>query len=166
MQSKINEKIHTFITKLKESVITYVSEHKEDIDIQKLENFMENYQELNITESDLKKRKRKITVIKSELRCRALKKDSTQCTRSKQKDNDFCGTHINKQPHGIIDAVVCEATTKTINIRKQDISGVLCYIDDIENIYDANDIEKNSKNPQIIGKWKCNEDGSYHYVED
>jgi hypothetical protein len=161
MQSKINFKIHNFVSKLKEEIFNYISEHEKHLDMDKLQNFLNNYQELNITEDDLKKRKRKITTVKPELRCKALKKDGSQCTRSKQSESIYCGTHLNKQPHGSIDYEEPKSEFKTIKIRKQDVSGITCYIDDENNIYNQHDIRTNNKNPEIIGKWIIDENGNY-----
>ena len=45
---------------------------------------------------------------------------------------------------------------KTIEIRQEEILGIMYYIDDYFNVYKAEDILNGIKNPNIIAKWKQN----------
>ena len=60
-------------------------------------------------------------------------------------------------PHGIID----NQNEEKVNIQKvevwaQDIQGIIYYIDNCNNVYQAEDIVINKMNPKIIAKYVKN----------
>ena len=48
-----------------------------------------------------------------------------------------------------------------MEVRLQDINGILYYIDKFNNIYKTDDIIENKVNPSIIAKYKIDDEGNY-----
>ena len=126
-----------------------------------------NHESLVLSEDDFKKRKRIKNNIDLEDRCKALRANKQQCTRRKLSTNDFCGTHLKGQPHGIVTNIdVIPKTTKTISVWAEDIKGIYYYIDNNMCVYDSNDILTNKSNPKIIAKYQttiCEKTGNTIY---
>ena len=88
-------------------------------------------------------------------RCCSKRADNDQCTRRKKEGSMYCGTHMKGTPHGIVDnQIENKVTTQKIEVWAQDIQGILYYIDDKSNVYQAEDILSNKLNPKIIAKYK------------
>ena len=103
------------------------------------------------------KRKRNKHQIPLNERCLAKKSGGEQCTRRKKLDSDYCGTHIKGTPHG--ETTDVSNSLKKINVYAEDISGIIYFIDDVENVYNSEDVFKKIDNPRVISKYKRNEDG-------
>ena len=114
-----------------------------------------NYETLNLSEDDFKKRKRVKNTISLECRCCALRANKMQCSRRKLGDNEFCGTHLKGQPHGIItEKKQTSKSTSHIQLWAEEIKGIWYYIDAYYNVYNTNDILANNPNPKIIAKYE------------
>ena len=77
----------------------------------------------------------------------------------KKINEDYCGTHLKGTPNGVVDKDNKQnnkPSMKTIEIRQEEILGIMYYIDDHFNVYKAEDILNGIRNPNIIAKWKQN----------
>jgi hypothetical protein len=80
-------------------------------------------------------------------------------TRRKKENHEYCGTHLKGTPHGIIDNQnEPKNTTQKIEVFTQDIKGIIYFIDNVSNVYKAEDIVNNVINPKIIAKYVKNGD--------
>ncbi len=127
-----------------------------------------NYQTLSLCDEDFKKRKRLKNSITLQDRCSALKANKMQCSRRKLGDNCFCGTHLKGQPHGIIDHKESNTkVSKNVQVWAEEIKGIWYYIDDLNNVYDTNDILANITDPKKIAKYEtsiCSKSGNTIYT--
>tara|TARA_B100001063_G_C16740634_1_gene544603 strand:+ start:781 stop:1368 length:588 start_codon:yes stop_codon:yes gene_type:complete len=127
-----------------------------------------NYQTLSLSDEDFKKRKRLKNSITLQDRCSALKANKMQCSRRKLGDNCFCGTHLKGQPHGIIDHKESNTkVSKNVQVWAEEIKGIWYYIDDLNNVYDTNDILANITDPKKIAKYEtsiCSKSGNTIYT--
>jgi hypothetical protein len=84
------------------------------------------------------------------LRCIACCYNKQQCSKNKKKNSDFCGVHKTATPYGIIqqkdDQIV------QIDVTLTEIKGILCFIDNLNNIYEMEDIIKKKINPKVIAR--------------
>ena len=127
-----------------------------------------NYQTLSLCDEDVKKRKRLKNSITLQDRCSALKANKMQCSRRKLGDNCFCGTHLKGQPHGIIDNQETNTkVSKNVQVWAEEIKGIWYYIDNLNNVYDTNDILANITDPKKIAKYEtsiCSKTGNTIYT--
>ena len=152
LREKINEEL--------QSITSYLTEGELTIDI--LNNIKKNiiqdvynYENLNLNEDDFKKRKRVKNTINLECRCNALRANKMQCSRRKLGENDFCGTHLKGQPHGIIsEKKQTPKSSSHIQLWAEEIKGIWYYIDDKGNVYNTNEILVNNPTPSIIAKYE------------
>jgi hypothetical protein len=84
------------------------------------------------------------------LRCIACCYNKEQCTKNKKKNSDFCGIHKRGTPYGIIEPKTTEIVE--FNVTLTEIKGVLCFIDNLNNIYEMEDIIQKKINPKIIAR--------------
>ncbi len=84
--------------------------------------------------------------------------NNEQCTRRKKKDCDFCGTHLKGYPNGIVNMQNNNNNNNktSVEIWKQEIKGILYYIDDNKNVYSMTDIMSNKENPRVIASYDKN----------
>jgi len=167
MEKRINDKVLEYVTNFKLAIKSYVDENQsikfeENSDLLK---FIFDIDRLHITKDDFAKRKRSKSVIPFYDRCIAKKACGEQCTRKKQTNADFCGTHDKNRPHGVITPNNNEEIVKNVELEiwLQEINGINYFIDKNNNIYKSEDIIYNSKNPQIIAKYE-KENGKYKFV--
>ena len=68
--------------------------------------------------------------------------------------------NLEATPHGVIETTEGGnvATTKKIEVWAHDIQGIIYYIDNNSNVYQAEDIVNNKENPNIIAKYVKNGD--------
>lgn len=85
------------------------------------------------------------------LRCIACCYNKQQCSKNKKDNNLFCGIHIKKRRYGTISQI--SDNIVNIDVTLTDIKGVLCYVDEFYNVYQAEDVIQNKINPKIIAKW-------------
>tara|TARA_B110001450_G_C17650326_1_gene493005 strand:+ start:1221 stop:1742 length:522 start_codon:yes stop_codon:yes gene_type:complete len=166
MEKRIINKINTSQSNFKNLIKKWLDEKDGKLvinDKDKTNDFLEYLFNLNINTlepSDFEKRKRIKNHVPQFDQCNAKKANNTRCSRRKQHNSDFCGTHIKGTPHGIIenDNTICK---KKIEVWVQDIKGINSYIDSNNNVYKPEDIISNKENPDIIAKWEINENGDY-----
>ena len=132
----------------------------------KIENILNGYNMLKISKEDLNKKTRVKNNVNLEERCQALRANNTQCTRRKQKNNCFCGTHIKGTPYGKISETDKSIKTinEEINIYTKEIKGITYYIDDSGNIYSSEEILSNNDNPSVIGHYLVKKDVNNDFV--
>lgn len=152
LREKINAELQSITTQLTQGELTIetITNIKKTI-IQEVYN----YENLNLSDDDFKKRKRVKNSINLECRCNALRANKMQCSRRKLGENNFCGTHLKGQPHGIIsETTQIPKATSHIQLWAEEIKGIWYYIDDSGNVYNTNDILVNNPSPSIIAKYK------------
>ena len=100
--------------------------------------------------------------------CIAKISQGAQCSRKHKKGNVYCGTHIKRQPAGVVDDNVKSTNvklTKKIDIWVQLIKGINYYIDENNNVYDPEHILSLKQNPDVIYKWKLNDKSEDEIIE-
>jgi len=167
MEKRINLKLNEYIEGLKSDLLSILT--SEDINSPTIDNYIKGYKTLQLEKDDFIRRKRIKNVVPYYERCNAKRANSERCTRRKRDDCDFCGTHSKGQPHGIIDNDNNNKTEgntmKKIQVKVQDIKGIIYYLDDFNNVYDPHDILNGITNPNIIAKYHLNEEGIYSIPE-
>tara|TARA_Y100000389_G_scaffold187698_1_gene209415 strand:- start:291 stop:779 length:489 start_codon:yes stop_codon:yes gene_type:complete len=158
MEKKIQSQIDNSFEEFKLCIINNIKNNtnKEDII-----NIINSYESLKLTHDDFKKRKRVKNNVPLYDRCCACRANGEQCTRKKHTSYNFCGTHIKGTPHGIISNITEPNNTQKIEIRTQDVKGIVYYIDNSNNVYDPSDILKNIDNPKIIAQYKLDDNNDY-----
>ena len=153
MEVKINKKIDKFMDEYKNHIINSISNSSDEYE--NIVNVLNNYRTLHISKEDLNKKTRVKNNVCLEDRCQALRANNSQCTRRKQKNSCFCGTHIKGTPYGKISENNNGeiAVKEELNIYTKEIQGITYYIDDNNNIYSSEEILNNSNNPTVIGQY-------------
>ena len=159
MERRLNKKVESYITSFKDTIrekITQLGIIEHDKTNQFLQ-FIYDYDRLSFNKEDFVKRKRVKNFVPIFDRCCAKRATNEQCTRRKKDGSEYCGTHMKGTPHGIID----NQNEEKVNIQKievwaQDIQGIIYYIDNFNNVYQAEDIVVNKMNPKIIAKYVKN----------
>ena len=166
METKINKKIERHMEEYKIYILANIS--KSNDEYEKISYILNNYKQLHISKEDLNKKTRIKNTVNLEDRCQALRANNSQCTRRKQKNSCFCGTHIKGTPYGKIlendNGKI--AFKEEINIYTKEIQGITYYIDDKNNIYSSEEILNNSNNPTVIGRYlvKTDDDENNIYI--
>lgn len=166
MENKINKKIERHMEDYKKHILENISKSNDEYD--KISCILNNYKQLHISKEDLNKKTRIRNNVNLEDRCQALRANNSQCTRRKQKNSCFCGTHIKGTPYGKIlendNGKI--AFKEEINIYTKEIQGITYYIDDKNNIYSSEEILNNSNNPTVIGRYlvKTDDDENNIYI--
>ena len=141
MERRVNKKIEEYITKLKEDLKDFIGT-KESIaegDYNELINYIDTYERLELTKEDIEKRRRVKNKISECERCLALKADGTQCTRRRLDDFDYCGTHKQNRPNGVVEDKK-EVTKKVLT--STTINGIIYYLDEAGEKYDGRTLTK------------------------
>ena len=159
MERRINKKIEAYITNLKDD-IKLKADHlglANDLNLSQLVQYIYDYDRLTLSKEDFLKRKRVKNVVHLSDRCCAKRASGEQCTRRKKIDCEYCGTHMKGTPHGIMDSQHDnKPTTQKIEVIAKDIQGIIYYIDNNFNVYQAEDIIVNKVDPKIIAKYVKN----------
>ena len=92
-------------------------------------------------------------------RCMALRANSEQCTRRKKNGHEYCGTHIKGKPHGILNEKPKNNEYNKVSVWQEEIQGIIYYIDNNNNVYNAQDIVEDKISPPVIAKWLRNQNG-------
>ena len=158
MEKKIQSQIDYNFEEFKNMVIDNL---KNDMSREEIIQNINSFKTLQLTKEDFKKRKRVKNNIPLYNRCCACRANGDQCTRKKHPNYNFCGTHIKGTPHGIISNITEPNNTQKVEIRTQDVNGMVYYIDNNNNVYDPSDILKNITNPKVIAQYKLNDDNTY-----
>jgi hypothetical protein len=155
MEKRLNKKaehyITTFKNDIKEKVSSMSIENTEEIN--KIIQFVYDYDRLIFTKEDFQKRKRIKNFVPMFDRCCAKRANEERCTRRKKESYEYCGTHLKGTPNGIIEEQGESKTTQKVEVYAQDIQGIIYYIDKNNNVYQIEDIIKNKTNPKIIAKY-------------
>jgi hypothetical protein len=165
------------INKANDSVEKYISEFKDDIKQKALElindpdlskeskdilnakminlvQYVYDYGRMKLTKEQVPSRTRITTIVPLAERCCAKIADGSQCTRRKQSDSVYCGTHLKGVPHGVCDIDEdIKPQGKKVQAWVQDIQGIMYYIDDNNNVYQMEDIMMSKPNPKVIAKY-------------
>ena len=159
MDKRINKKVDTFMSQFKDDIknqVTHLNLDKDE-EINNLLQYIYDYERLCFTKEDFMKRKRVKNVVNLFDRCCAKRSNGEQCSRRKKDNDNYCGTHLKGIPHGIVESFAEDvATNKTMEVWVQDIMGIMYYIDQNNNVYQAEDIISNKINPKIIAKYVKN----------
>ena len=153
MEKRLNRKLELWITGFKDNI----REKANQIGISKndqtnqLIQYIYDYDRLTFNKEDFQKRKRVKNFVPIFDRCCAKRANEEQCTRRKKDGCEYCGTHLKGTPHGIIDNQnEPKNNTQKIEVYAQDISGIIYYIDNNNNVYQAEDIISNKINPKYV----------------
>ena len=157
MEKRLNKKAEGYITTFKDNIrekVTQMGMTKNE-QVNQLLQYIYDYDRLSFNKEDFQKRKRVKNFVPIFDRCCAKRANNEQCTRRKKEGYEYCGTHIKGTPHGIVeqDSQEYKATEK-IEVWAQDISGIIYYIDNRNNVYQTEDIVINKTNPKIIAKYQ------------
>lgn len=165
MERRISKKCESYIQDFKGNIKKWLDES----DISKSHQYSEflkhlyDYQSINLEKEDFQKRKRVKNMVPHFDRCVANRANGEQCTRRKQTDYDYCGTHIKGTPHGKISVEnSSKQAASKIEVFVQEIKGINYYIDKQNNVYSTEDIVSNSKNPVVIAKYENGPNGEYY----
>lgn len=155
MDRRLNKLIEEYTTTFKNSI----KEKAVQLGLQneacnELLMYIYDYERLVLTKEDFTKRKRVKNVVPFFDRCTAKRANNEQCTRRKKADCEYCGTHMKGTPNGMMEAQnESVPTMQKIEVWAQDIGGIIYYVDQTGNVYQAEDIVLNKINPKIIAKY-------------
>jgi len=156
MERRINKKIESYITELKDSVRAKADQLglATDPNLSQLVQFVYDYDRLVLVKEDFLKRKRVKNIVHLSDRCCAKRASGEQCTRRKKTDCEYCGTHMKGTPHGICDNDDDDKPVgQKVEVWAQEIQGIIYYIDKTFNVYQVEDIIANKMNPKVIAKY-------------
>ena len=161
MERRLNKKISDYIHGFKTDVADKIQSIKNNpthADMSNLLTYVYEYNNFELNKDDFMKRKRVKSMVPVYERCCAKRANGEQCTRRKQDDGEFCGTHSKGTPHGMISDKEPKNITKKVEVNAIDIKGIVYYLDNNNNVYDTEDIISNNNNPRIIAKYIKNGD--------
>lgn len=162
MDRKINAKIDDYLTTFKQNLIDELNKNNNaasNAANASMIQYILNYEHCKIVVEELHKKKRIINHISPEIRCTAKLANGGQCTRKKNCDSEYCGTHVKGLPYGMHnedeekrekEEKEKEETVVTVDAWLQDINGIACYVDANSNVYRTEDIINNIPNPTVI----------------
>ena len=166
MERRITKKCDLHIQEFKGNVKKWLdnSDFSKSSQYSEFLKYLFDYESINLEKEDFQKRKRVKNVVPHFDRCIANRANSEQCTRRKQPNCDYCGTHIKGTPHGKVshDSNPVKNATSKIEVFVQEIKGINYYIDKCGNVYSTEDIISNSKSPVVIAKYERNSSGDYY----
>ena len=167
MERRLNKKAEVYVTTFKDDIREKAAQLGLGNDSQTngLLQYIYDYNRLSFGKDDFQKRKRVKNFVPMFDRCCAKRANEEQCTRRKKDGCEYCGTHVKGTPHGIVDIQSdSKSNTQSIEVWTEDIQGIIYYIDNMDNVYQAEDIVGNKMNPKIIAKYtKTGE--AYHIPE-
>jgi hypothetical protein len=154
MEKRINKKVDVYMCAFKDNIREKINKIGENEEMNKLLQYIYDYEKLVFAKEDFAKRKRVKNVVPLFELCCAKRANSSQCTRRKRDGSDYCGTHMKGTPHGIIDKQdEKKDETQKVEVWAQDILGIIYYIDKDGNVYQVEDIVSNKVNPKVIAKY-------------
>jgi hypothetical protein len=171
MESRITTKIDSYMATFKRDIHTKIAALGMDNGVEKekiteLLEYIYEYERINITADDFVKRKRVKNSIPNVNRCIAKRSNGEQCTRRRKLDCEFCGTHANGAPHGVVTYSYdtksdSQYSTQKMEVVATDIQGIVYYIDSNCNVYNTEDIMSGRENPRVIAKSVILDGGRY-----
>ena len=94
-------------------------------------------------------------------RCNAKIANGCQCTRQRKDNHIYCGTHEKGTPHGVIDEGSTGQLYTKHDVFVQEVNGIVQYLDKQGNVYNTEHIQQDKENPEIIGRYLVDSDGTY-----
>lgn len=166
MERRISKKIDCYMSNFKSDIKKWMDDNNMHNEPHYLEflQYIYDYPVLCLDKEDFQKRKRVKNMVPHFDRCIAYRASEEQCTRRKQQNSDFCGTHIKGTPNGKVtdnNGDNENLKQKKLEVFAQEIKGINYYIDKNNNVYNTEDIISNSKNPLIIAKYIKSPYGEY-----
>jgi len=160
MDKRLNKKAEQYVINFKNSICEKATQLDliELPSVSQLLQFIYDHERLVFVKEDFQKRKRVKNFVPIFDRCCAKRATNEQCTRRKKDGMEYCGTHIKGTPHGIVDSEEVKVTNQKVEVWAQDIQGIIYYIDNNFNVYQAEDIVVNKINPKIIAKYVKNDE--------
>lgn len=157
MEKRVNNKIETYVVNFKQGIADRIKQIK--FDNQSIQGdlleYVFDYERLCLTKEDFIKRKRIKNAIPTSNRCSAKRANGEQCTRRRKDNCNFCGTHEKGRPHGLINHGENQTDEiRNMEVRAQEIMGIVYYIDSYSNVYKTEDILSEKKNPEIIAQYQ------------
>lgn len=156
MERRINKKIESYITELKDSIRAKADQLglATDPNLSQLVQYIYDYDRLVLVKEDFLKRKRVKNVVHLSDRCCAKRASGEQCTRRRKTECEYCGTHMKGTPHGICTNDDNDKPVgQKVEVWAQEIHGIIYYIDKTCNVYQVEDIIANKVNPKVIAKY-------------
>lgn len=154
MENRVNRIVESYFTDFKDEMRNLINQLKFDNnDKTTLLEFLYNYKKLEITKECITKRKRVKNVLPVNDRCVACRANGEQCTRRRKDENEYCGTHVKNRPYGIITNMTNSQNTVSISLRVEEVNGIVYHVDELNNVYDNEDIINKVSMPRIIGKF-------------
>ena len=157
MERRLNKKTDEYMSTFKNNIkdkVTQLGISHNNSDMNKLLQYIYDYDRLSFDKDDFAKRKRVKNVVPFFDRCCAKRASGEQCTRRKKEEAEYCGTHMKGTPHGMISGQEdSKPAMQKIEVWAQDISGIIYYIDKTGNVYQPEDIIVNKINPRVIAKY-------------
>jgi hypothetical protein len=167
MEKRVVKKCEDYILNFKDKIQKWIKENEISLNEKQNTNdflkFIYDIDNIILTKDDFIKRKRVKNSVNQNERCCACRANGEQCTRRKQENLIFCGTHLKGTPHGTINIheKILEITTKKIEVIIKEINGINYYIDTNNNIYKTEDVLMGKNDPAIIGNYIIDTNGSY-----
>ena len=157
MEKRVNGKIENYVVNFKQEIANKIK--TADFDNQSLQSelleYVFDYERLCLTKEDFIKRKRIKNAIPTSNRCSAKRANGEQCTRRRKDNCNFCGTHEKGRPHGLVNqGGKMTDEVRNVEVRAQEIMGIVYYIDNYNNVYKTEDILAEKKDPGIIGQYE------------
>jgi hypothetical protein len=154
MENRINRLVETYFIDFKDDMRNLINNTDINNDNKTtLLEFLYNYEKLEITKENITKRKRVKNVLPVNDRCVACRANGEQCTRRRKDTHEYCGTHVKNRPYGVITNVSNSQNTVSVTLRIEEVNGIVYHVDDLNNVYDNEDIIKKANMPTIIGKF-------------
>ncbi len=160
MERNLNQKIAAHITDLKNNITQWLETNQlsvvDSTGKNRMNDLLRNisdFQTLELSKEDFKRRVRIKTIIPTYERCCALRLNGEQCTRKNKTNERFCGTHLKGLPYGQIQDHP-QVVQDKIEIQLEEICGIHQYIDTKGNVYSSEDILNSIQNPRVISRWK------------
>jgi hypothetical protein len=164
MDKYVNTRIETYVAKFKDDIRGKIGELFATDDaptvksqINELLEFVCEYERLVIAKEEIIKPKRVVNALPDANRCCAKRANNEQCTRVRKTGSDLCGSHFNHTPYGKLTFDEQNPNTKhRVELKTEDINGIIYYIDQNTNVYNMEDVMRNVENPRIIGTYVAN----------
>jgi hypothetical protein len=160
MERNLNQKIANHMSDLKSNITQWLETNQltvvDSTGKNRMNDLLRNisdYQTLELSKEDFKRRTRIKTIIPTYERCCALRLNGEQCTRKNKTGERFCGTHLKGLPYGQIQEYP-KIVQEKIEIQLEEICGIHQYIDPVGNVYSSEDILNSIPNPRVISHWK------------
>ena len=160
MEKRISKKCEDHVLQFKGEIKKWLDENNITLSgDQTLSQFLEfiyDYNTVTLSKDDFIKRKRVKNEVPYYERCCACRANGEQCSRRKQDNENYCGTHIKGTPHGSINTIKenTNNSLKKVEVSLKEIQGIWHYVDDNKNIYKTEDVLSNRLNPSIIGSYR------------